>query len=73
MLLQRFSPKFEEVREHCTADFRIIIISHYREFNLENSELHLEVQIWDLPDLMIAVVNYCYLCQILSETKAEIN
>ena len=34
-------------------------MSNFWEFTLENNELHLEVLIWDLPDLMIAVVNYC--------------
>ena len=47
------------MRKHCTVDFRVVIIDNCREFTLENNELHLEVLIWDLPDLMIAVVNYC--------------
>ena len=43
MLLQLYLPKFEEVREHCTAGFKVVIINNCREFTLENNELHLEV------------------------------
>ena len=45
--------------EHYTADFRVVIISNYHEFALENNKLHLEVLIWNLSNLMLAVVNYC--------------
>ena len=39
------------MRENCTADFEVVVV--------EKNELHLEVLIWDLPNLMIAAVNYC--------------